>query len=313
MKNRKLMLAIAGLAVISFASASTRVHAVCYGDCEVWNGTDCVNVTITIPAFSRVPPGKSINIVVSVSPSPLPGGKEISLTIVKDPGTVGSATVSPSTITGTATITVTGGAQSWGSGNTPAPNNMILKAKIGNKQNACAERAFTVCAHPKNMSTSFFHDVDDSDVGLWALMSYESDGGGGYGDLDKVEVRERVEELSRDNPPFTVGGPGVVSGYQPAGPGLDKHWYAKSAIVCGTNGVVRYGQLFEFKCHREGIADIAMPNSGFNIEHVVYLGLGSLTETRHYATKYGQGVSIGVSSSAAGSGSATSPNHQLCP
>ena len=144
-------------------------------------------IKVEIAEFDRVAPTQPTQIVVTTTPSPLPSGCSISLVCETDAGTMGSATVSPTIINQTTTVTITGGAQSWGTGASAAPNNIKLRAKLA--AYICAEESFTVCAHINNFHQTLGEPVDDGVLHFEYAWTSDS---GALSDLDMVESGEHV-------------------------------------------------------------------------------------------------------------------------
>lgn len=158
---------------------------------------DAISVNIT--PFARVPPTITIQVLVTTTPSPLPAGYSVSLVCETDAGTTGSATVSPSSISGSTTVTITGGTQSWGSGDTPAPNNIKLKATRNG--HVYDTEDFTVCAHPINLCNIL--KQKNMQYGFQVDVVWESDSGAGNcGHLDRCGLTELVQYPVYSNPPF---------------------------------------------------------------------------------------------------------------
>ena len=152
--------------------------------------------------FDRVAPRQKKQVNVTTIPSPLPAGYSIALSCDPDPGTVGSATPSPATINETTEVTITGGAQSWGSGDNPAPKNIRLKAKVGNR--VCGQgEGFTVCAHVTDIMAQYDHEYGLNGYGFVVKMAVASDSDN-PDDLTKAYMREKVNNhASRiPDPPF---------------------------------------------------------------------------------------------------------------
>lgn len=290
--------------VTGIASGSATITATDYNGCSAQKQMNILKVDIA--EFDRVPPTKTKQVAVTTTPSPLPAGCSIALVCEADAGTTGSATVSPATISQSTTVTITGGGQSWGSGNNAAPNNIKLRAKLGSC--ICDEEAFTVCAHPVNFSTSRSSDLDGTSVGVVARNDWESDSET-RSHMNKAQRSEVIGEGPRDHPPFPLGG-GMTSGYIPADspPTLDQHGCPRSLITAGPAGSAIFYQLFKFKCDRCGVTDQICPNSGFEIKHELWNDGGIW---KHKCTKQGSAVTIGGDSSSAGSGNATSDDHTI--
>lgn len=103
-------------------------------------------VTVVAAAIAAIPPLRvnvPADVVVTVTPTPLPAGTSLTLEIVADPGTAGAAVfhdtgTATRTITGTATVRLRGTAASG------TPDNLRLVVRITGQAGVLAERRFTV-------------------------------------------------------------------------------------------------------------------------------------------------------------------------
>ncbi len=265
-----------------------------------------------------VPPAKPCSVLVTVDPSLEGTSQFIELTVINSSGDNGSATVFPSRITKSATVTVTGGSQT-------APGHagqLQIQAKLdGNIVNATSA-GFSVCAHPLNMAATLGLDVnDETAVGIIVRVAIQSDSGR-FGDLDQIAMSEVVEQFRKDQPPFNEGsGFANTSGFQSIIPPLGKQGKPQTQIdrhveprpAPGPNGKSNRIQLHIFNCQRCGAVNKVLPKSGFDILHEVFQ-VGKIF--KHRVTKVGAPISIKVATNVfkATAGSATgcrSPEHDL--
>ncbi len=270
----------------------------------------CSEVRVSIGGLDRVPPTQPRQVAVTTNPSPLPTGCSISLVCETDANTVGSATVSPSNITQSTTVTITGGQQSWGQGTSAAPNNIKLKAKVG--PSVLAQEAFTVCAHPTDFATSRRIDVNDIDlVGVVVNVTWGSDSGS-VPHLNKTRRKEAVALSSTNNPPFTDTAGPMTGDWVPgdASQSTDYVLYRRAYIASGPPGDCIFSQLFEFDCERCGVTGAVCSKSGFKHQHNLRFDISDF-KWKHKTTKSGSNVNVGQRSASAGSGSATSYDHTI--
>jgi hypothetical protein len=253
-----------------------------------------------------VPPSKTYEVDVTIANwTGACAGKHIDLSIANTSSDTGTATVSPSSLSGDGTfkVTVAGGAQTKsGHG-----GQLKIQAKLDGTVKA-ESPGFTVCAHPINYRDTFNSDVDGPAVGVRVNDDWDSDSGT-FTDLKEAETSEIVGEGKSDSPPFPPkgSGTGVNSGYMPAdSKTVDSHTIGRPPA--GPAGTRVFTQLQIFKCHRCGATDKNQPNSGFNIIHEVFK-VGS--KWKHKTRKVGAAATIGAFSSQAGTASVTSPDHDL--
>ena len=252
-----------------------------------------------------LPPTKTYAVLVTVEPSLDATGQFIELSIINSSGSNGSATIFPNRITRSATVTVTGGAQT-----TPEHAGQLqIQAKLDGATVKATSAGFSVCAHPLNMAETFGRDIDsDTTVGVIVRVVIQSDSGN-VSDLDKVEMSEVVEQFRKDQPPFKDGS-GFVNNSEfhailPPLPGqslTDSH--AEPRPAPGPTGKSNRIQLHIFNCKRCGAVNKVLPKSGYDITHEVFL-VGKAF--KHRVTKVGAAIGIkrGVNLFKAAAGSAT--------
>lgn len=218
-------------------------------------------VEVEIEAFDRVPPTQPKNVQVTVTPS----GDTIQLDVIRTAGTSGSATVSPSSITSTTTVTVTGGEQT-SVGN---PDNLSLRAKLDSS--VCDSEAFSVCAHPTGYEVYDCTDLgpeNPNHYGLCAWYEWDSDSGTD-GHLDKCKISEDMYHYYEDSPPFYLGGPPDPwpPFYMDGGFAGDVRAVHKDYVHDYTDGWLTYNQDQDWECERcNEYGDLSMND----ISHHVY-------------------------------------------
>ena len=252
-----------------------------------------------------LPPGKTYQVEVKVEPAldkSCPG-QSIEVSIVGGSADNGTATVSPSKITGTTTVTVTGGNQT----NAKQGGKLKIQASLDGKKVLAVSEGFTVCAHPLNFKDIFDSDIDETVqakhvIGFYVHDSWESDSGaasvnGVLKDLNKVMIQELVFEPPPKEPPFHAY-PMDHSGYNlGAGFSTDRHSILFPDAGPKADWVI--SQLSVYKCERCGCQDILMPNSGLQITfHVV-----NVNGWKFFAEKIGAKVMVNARTATAGSAS----------
>ncbi len=264
---------------------------------------DLLNLTVLkveFAEFDRVAPTKTKQVAVTTTPSPLPAGCCGPLVCETDAGTTGSATVFPATINQTTTVTITGGTQSWGSGDNAAPNNIKLRAKLGSC--VCDEEPFTVCAHLAQCTCAL--NTTGLNYGLRVNVSWQSETGANCDDLDRCEFTEWITYSVIPNPPFckldgsdldesgtseripdpplsgTVGDDGTVR---------DTHAHPAALVSSPpTTGSYTVDQDYEYRCNRcnSGWQDALK----YNIKYEIYdADPGPGTNLRFRVQKTGPG------------------------
>jgi peptidoglycan hydrolase-like protein with peptidoglycan-binding domain len=311
----RVMFGIPADAVRSVAAAGSRIVASNIDVRSVVRGNPYVAAGVVPPVEMppSVPPGKTYTVQITVDP-PLTGSDFIELSIINSGAATGTASVSPARIQRSTPVIVTGGTQSK-----PASGGQLkIQAKLNGTEIKATSDGFTVCAHPVNVKCTFFRDINDSfAAGMIVADSLESDSNN-FADLDEVEWSEVVERFSRSDPPFHDGS-GFVnnSGYLPVIPPPGKFpgdTHDEPRPSAGPRGISEKIQLHIFKCHRCGAVDKAVPNSGFDITHEVFL-VGK--QWKHKVTKKGETIGVilpgtkTVVKTKPGSANITSPEHNL--
>jgi hypothetical protein len=219
-------------------------------------------VDVQIGAIERIPPTKNKSVQITVSPSDAP---QISLDVIKTYGTSGSATINPTAISGTTTVTVTGGDQS------SDPGNLSLRGYL-NLFCICDTESFTVCAHPVN-----FHSVgplsleppqSDTHYGMIVQYAWGSDSGA-VSHLDQCELSESLENCESDDPPFDLTGcpTGLPPFTMEDGQCGDLRAVLKSKVHDYTDGYNTYEQEMKYTCLRCTYGDSLSDN---DVSHHVY-------------------------------------------
>jgi hypothetical protein len=252
-----------------------------------------------------VPPSKTYEVDVTIANwTAACVGKQIDLSIVNASSDNGSATVSPSSLSGNGTfkVTVAGGSQTK-----PGHGGQLkIQAKLDGIVKA-ESAGFTVCAHPVNYTDTFVADIDSPDrVGVVVQDGWDSDSGT-FADLDEAEDSEVVEYDAPVSPPYSGGGGAHNSGYQAAN-ALTQDTHTIGRPAAGPAAPWERRQVCIFKCHRCGATDKIHPRSGFKIVHEVFIAAG---HWKHRVRKFGAAVTARGYSSVAGTANVTSPDHSL--
>jgi outer membrane protein OmpA-like peptidoglycan-associated protein len=262
--------------------------------------------------INRVPPGVGTSVIVLVAGVPV--GRTIALDIQGSGGANGTATVAPTSIASTSTVTATGGTQT-----TPGhANNLMVRARIGGRTLATSW-GFTVAAHPRDFTVTLNRDLNTAtNIGLVANNAWTSDGAGGVADLTEVDRSEQVVVGPQDDPPFGSVGlttSGFIAGT--ASPTADTHGFPKGSISTsifllrsGTSFRYVQNQLFIFNDRRTGVINQVVPNSGFTITFTISWNAAT-RRWEHQAVKTGAATTVGAFSATAGSGTATSLVHPV--
>ncbi|MGE3110050.1 MAG: hypothetical protein AB7G11_12560 [Phycisphaerales bacterium] len=260
------------------------------------------NVTVTIGPVKRgnpyvssnapndgmpasVPPTKTYEVQVTLSNSLGGTPHYIELSIANGSADNGTATVSPTRLTDTATVTVTGANQT----KEGHDGQLKIQAKLDGSTLKAESNGFSVCAHPINFNDTLNSDIDEAArVGFRVNDTWESDSGR-VADLDKAEISEIVAYTRSDSPPFAaLGSPVNNSGYLAADSfSTDSHTIGRPPA--GPAGITTRDQLSIFKCKRCGANDKPQPNSGLQIKHEVYQ---AGADWKHKTSKWGAGVTI---------------------
>jgi len=263
------------------------------------------NASTTSGMPDSVPPSKTYEVEIKVTPSLDGSGHHIDLAVINTSVDNGTATVSPTRITKTTKVTVKGDVQT----KPGHAGKLKIQAKLDGATVKAESAGFTVCAHPFNYRDPYHSDVNGASIGMRVSDDWDSDSGT-FADLDETEISELVAEVRSDSPPFGPRGAGraVNSGYLPGDQRtIDTHTIAPRPPA-GPAGKRIFDQLCIFKCKRCGATDKVMPNSGFKITHEVFL---DGAQWKHKTTKNGAAVTIGAHSTQAGGTNATSPDHNL--
>lgn len=250
-----------------------------------------------------VPPSKTYEVEVTVTWSkPSCPGQYIELSIINGSADNGTATVSPTRITATATVTVTGVNQT----RPGHAGQLKVQAKLDGATVKAESAGFTVCAHPINYSDPFHHDINAGGVvGIAVQDGWDSDSGT-FADLSETEIKELVDEPPPTVPPFhndVFGHSNYLPGDQLT---VDSHTISKPSRGPAADWIMP--QLVIYKCKRCGCTDIDQPNSGMNIIHHVFRHGGVW---KHRAEKVGAAVTIGAHTTQAGNANAQGPHHAL--
>lgn len=272
---------------------------------RVRRGNPYVSRNVTTGGMpDSVPPTKTYEVEVKVTWSkPSCPGQQIDLSIINGSADNGTATISPTSITTTSTVTVTGGNQtSPGHG-----GNLKIQAKLDGSVKA-ESSGFTVCAHPVNYTDSFVADIDEPGrVGMIVQDGWDSDSGT-FADLGEAEISEIVEYDAPISPPYAGGGGANNSLYLRADQlSTDTHTIAPRPAA-GPAASWERRQVCIFKCHRCGATDKDHPNSGFKIVHYVFSDSG---HWKHNMKKIGAKVTARGHTSEGGTANAVSPDHNL--
>ena len=230
-------------------------------------------------------------------------------------GANGTATVTVgATPAGSGSVTIRGGIQT-----TPGnAGNLRLRATVGT---AVIGRppGFTVAAFPINWTDTFAADINEPHLlGVTVRDGWSCDGSGSVSELDQVEITERVDVQSRDNPPFISVGATSASGTGTSGflPGNsltgDTHTYRKANINTAGLGSwsLVYGQLSLFNCKRTGVTNAKMPASGMTITHTVW-NFAPAPGWKCQTVKVGAALTVEGRAATAGGGRAESSVYSL--
>lgn len=253
-----------------------------------------------------VPPTKTYEVEVIVTPSleSCPG-QYIELSIINGSADNGTATVSPTRITKTSTVTVTGGDQT----KPGHAGKLKIQAKLDGTTVKAESAGFTVCAHPQNWRNTFSSDIDGPDgVGVAVQDDWDSDSDT-FTHLDQTEISEKVRQGTPTSPPFptlasvTIRNTGYLPGDQKT---VDTHTSPRP--TAGPVGTWEKTQLSLFKCKRCGTTDKVQPSSGLKVIHEVFK---DGAQWKHKTRKVGAAVTIGANTTQAGTANVTSLDHNL--
>jgi hypothetical protein len=200
---------------------------------------------VSIGPIGRIPPGKTKDVPITVSTTLI----TIDLSIVSAPGATGSASVYPTSITGSTTVTVTGGSQT----STAKTDHLALSASCGGIPLVSQE--FFVCAHPKDFSIVGYAPVTyDPDYGpargILIRYSWGSDSDN-PAHLDQCWGSESFSGFTQDQPPFYADGvEGGVPSPMNDGFADDERAVPLAAIHNYCTGSATYLQFITWNCHR---------------------------------------------------------------
>ncbi|MGH8430576.1 MAG: peptidoglycan-binding domain-containing protein, partial [Solimonas sp.] len=206
-----------------------------------------------------VPPRKTYKVDVTIQPA-LPAGQVVEIEIINGSNDNGTATVSPTRLSASGQVTVTGDRQT-----SPGHAGQLrVQAKRNGKILATSD-GFSVCAHPSAVRiTSSKQLVGPKHMGISVRIQIESDSDL-VTDLDNAVMNELVEQVHRDSPPFSATGQILASPFYQKigdGKGTDEHGFRPFP---GDKGELVVEQVHVFKCSRCGAQHITIPRSGFEI------------------------------------------------
>lgn len=263
----------------------------------------------------RIAPTRSTNVAVTLNN--VPAGGSVTIDVEGSGGANGSASVTAgATLTNSGTATIRGDTQT-SPGNA---RNLRVRAMLAAGGLLGTSPGFTVAAYPITYNSVYSSDINDGTLlGMVVRDDWASDGSGAMSELDEVDISERVDMQSRDNPPFTVPGAtsashgtsGYIDGDSPT---TDTFQTGKSSIDTSTLGYGVWnrvqGQLSLFQCARTGVADVVMPDSGYRIIQRVY-NRSPAPGFRHRTIHEPAAITVEGRRATAGSGTAESPEHVL--
>lgn len=263
---------------------------------------------------NRIAPTRTAAVTVTLNG--LHSGASAKLDVEGSGGVNGSATItSGATLARSRTVTVRGDAQTK-PGNA---NALRIRATVGGTVIG-RSAGFTIAAYPINYTATFACDIDDGIfLGMEVEDGWSSDGSGAISELDEVEISERVDEKSRDKPPFMIAGAASATyGTSKYMDGdaftIDRFQMAKAGIK--TTGLSFgewnrvQGQLSLFKCNRTAVTDVVMPASGFKIIQKVTNDKAA-PGFRHQTFHVPASIIVEGRSASAGWGTAESLVHRL--
>jgi len=263
---------------------------------------------------NRVAPNKTADVAVTLSG--LASGTSATLDIDGSGGTNGTASITAgASLSASGTVTVKGGTQT-----TPGnAGKLSVRAKVGGVEIGRSP-GFTVAAYPINYTDVYDSDINDGTVlGMVVQDGWSSDGGGPISELNEVAITERVDNKSRDNPPFTIAGASSAtsgtSGYNAADTlTKDTFQMAKAGIVTTGLGFGEWtrvqGQICLFKDNRTGVTDQIVPSSGFKIIQKVY-NVAATPGFKHKTRHEPATITVEGHAATPGGGTAESPEHVL--
>jgi hypothetical protein len=213
---------------------------------------------VTIAPIGRVPPNRSKDVSVTVAPSGIP----ITLQVVASPWAVGSASVSPTSITDSTNVTVTGGEQTG----VLKMDHLTLQAVWYG--NVLAAQEFFVCAHPQDFGVDGYGELGGGYYyGVWVEYSWSSDSGTPV-DLNECWASENLNNFFEDCPPFYMPGLSGGSAFRMgSGSAVDQHGVNKAYVYNYCDGGACYDQDMLWNCHRCGYGEMYYYNF---VDHTVY-------------------------------------------
>ena len=205
---------------------------------------------VQVGALDRVPPTKTRNVLVTVTPS-LPGGATpLFLDVIRTAGTSGSATVSPTFTYSTTTVTVTGGTQT-SLGNA---NNLRLRAMLCPGSCVCDYEDFSVCAHPMDFRSTTYVELDPVAGDYYGLAGYYKWDGdsGSQSDLDGCRLAEDNHSYCENRQPFYMGSapPEFPPIWMDCAGATDLHGAHKDHVKNYTDGTAEYENDYNWLCWR---------------------------------------------------------------
>lgn len=310
----------AGAASLTGQSPDFTVHGLASGGAVIYatlgeeDGPDEVEVNVYAPSITigsvklrstlpdSVAPGQKVDVHVEVEDLAPGAAFDLSVEDGND-GQAGSASLSTSQISSSGTVKVTGGS----SQTEPGHRTLHLVGKLNGREYGVFP-PFSVCAHPENWAVYYHGEAAPPLVGMEVEDEWTSDGGGAISQLNKVQVKELVQEGRCDAPPFPCG---VLStsGYRRGDrTTIDVHAFDADFLSPPPAGEAVQDQLSVFLCDRCGAFGADVTNSGMRIVHYIVARRGSWF---HVVSKFGAAVSVDGHSSAPGGGNASSAYHFL--
>jgi hypothetical protein len=212
-----------------------------------------------------LPPGHHYDVPITIVP-PLTGSEFVEIRIVDGEGANGVAVLrSPNQMQRSGIIRILAGSQ------TEVGHGGKIKIQgVRNGVVVATSNGFGVCAHASAMRRTLKSDVFNKDqIGVIASATLDSDSGSAI-HLDQYLVREWVNRVTFDNPPFGNGPTIQNKDYFPGDKtNLQDSYIAHPPRVVGKTAVNQFAQAHMFKCLRCGAEDKPVPHSGFWIEEEI--------------------------------------------
>lgn len=297
----------------------------------VWCTFTAVERTAGQELPSSVPPNQTRTVTVITTPSLADSGHDVALDIDNCSDDNGAATAETPDATTTIndtdidTVIVTGQTQTALDTQGSHGGQLRVTARLDQNEHpdqVCGQSpGFSVCAHAwKWTCGGAVTDLPDAEspglVGMLARDGWSSDGGGNILELLGVTLVERLEEVSRDAPPFGPTEPPDIAGH--AGNVLtdDRHAFPIISFILNDTAArpennpykLITHQLHVQTCHRCGAAAFVVPQSGFTRIHSVWK---DGAQWKHKTTKVGAAVTVGGFESEAGDGNVSSEVHNI--